>query len=71
MSFVRNLTDKTTSIIRAAWRGFDIGDVFVFGGLAALGAGIDLRFGLWLALVVCGAAALVIGCAIMFSAGKG
>jgi len=32
----------------------DIRDVFFFAGLAMLGYGLYLRFGLWLALVVCG-----------------
>ena len=39
----------------------DIRDVFFFGGLAMLGYGLYLRFGLWLAFMVCGVLLMATG----------
>lgn len=43
-----------TSAASALIRGVDVRDVFFFTGLAMLGGGLYLRWGEWLALVVCG-----------------
>lgn len=39
----------------------DIRDVLVFGGLAVLCYGLYLKWGQWLAFIVCGAVLMVIG----------
>ena len=39
----------------------DIRDVLVFGGLGMLGYGLYLKWGQWLAFIVCGAVLMVIG----------
>lgn len=39
----------------------DIRDVFVFGGLGILGWGLYLKWGQWLAFMVCGAVLMFIG----------
>ena len=39
----------------------DIRDVLVFGGLGMLGYGHYLKWGQWLAFIVCGAVLMVIG----------
>lgn len=57
----RKLGRGLTSPFRALARAFDMRDVFVFGGLGMLGYGLHLRWGLWLALMVCGAILLLIG----------
>jgi hypothetical protein len=40
---------------------FDIRDLFVFGGLGILGCGLFLRWGLWLACIVCGSFLVLYG----------
>ena len=39
----------------------DIRDILVFGGLGMLGYGLYLKWGQWLAFMVCGAVLMVIG----------
>jgi len=39
----------------------DVRDVFVFGGLGVLCYGLYLKWGQWLAFIVCGAVLMVIG----------
>ena len=39
----------------------DIRDVLVFGGLGMLGYGLYLRWGEWLACMVCGVLLMIIG----------
>jgi len=40
---------------------FDIRDVLVFGGLGMLGYGLYLKWGQWLAFMVCGILLMIIG----------
>lgn len=61
MNFIRRAGRKLASLIGAAWAAFDIRDILVFGGLAALGYGLHLRWGLWLALIICGALLMLLG----------
>ena len=39
----------------------DIRDILVFGGLGMLGYGLYLKWGQWLAFIVCGAVLMAIG----------
>jgi len=44
-----------------AYAVFDIRDVLVFGGLGMLGYGLYLKWGQWLAFMVCGILLMIIG----------
>ena len=55
------LGTKTKSLLSLAYAAFDIRDIFVFGGIAMLGYGLYLRWGAWLAYIVCGVLLMVIG----------
>lgn len=58
-----------TSPIGRLFKAFDIRDVFFFCGLPMLGYGIRLKWGDWLAYMVCGGLLFTMGC-IMTFAGK-
>lgn len=49
------------SLVKGLWSACDIRDVFVFGGLVMLGYGLYLRWGQWLAFMVCGALLVLLG----------
>ena len=55
----------------ALWRAFDIRDVFVFGGLVMLGYGIRLKWGDWLAFMICGTIILLLGLGFLTRTGTG
>lgn len=61
VNLFRNTRNNIASLTVSAWRGFDVKDVFVFGGLPMLGYGLFLHWGLWLALVVCGSILIILG----------
>ena len=42
-------------------RGFDIRDFLVLGGIAMLGYGLYLKWGEWLAYIVCGVLLMLVG----------
>ena len=62
VSIYRKTINYAASLIKAAWAAFDIRDVFLFGGLSLLGYGLYLRFGQWLAFIVCGMIFMALGC---------
>jgi len=43
------------------YAAFDIRDALVFGGLGMLGYGLYLKWGQWLAFMVCGILLMIIG----------
>ncbi|MDY7038187.1 MAG: hypothetical protein SV375_18745 [Thermodesulfobacteriota bacterium] len=61
MRFLKSIGTVIKSIVGVLWGAFDIRDVFVLGGLAMLGYGLHLRWGLWLALIVCGVLLMAMG----------
>ena len=44
-----------------AYAAFDVKDFLVFGGLGMLGYGLYLKWGQWLAFIVCGILFMIIG----------
>ena len=52
---------KLVGFFSKAKNWFDIRDIFVFGGLGMLGYGLYLKWGQWLAFMVCGVLLMTIG----------
>lgn len=49
------------SLMSKAKAAFDVRDFFLFGGLSMLGYGLYLKWGQWLAFMVCGILLMLIG----------
>lgn len=60
-SWVKQFGASVTSAAKTVFGVFDATDVFVFLGLVLVGYGLNLRWGLWLACVVCGSAVFWLG----------
>ncbi len=61
MGIIKGFFRKVTSFVSKAYHAFDVRDVFVFGGLGMLGYGLYLKWGEWLAFMVCGILLMIIG----------
>ncbi|MFA7218774.1 MAG: hypothetical protein WC057_09295 [Dehalococcoidales bacterium] len=61
MGIIRRIGTFFSSLFKGLWNAFDIRDIFVFGGLGMLGYGLYLRWGEWLACMVCGVLLMIIG----------
>ena len=61
MKIIKKIGNFIKSLSKGLWNAFDIRDVFVFGGVAMLGYGLYLRWGEWLAFMVCGILLMIIG----------
>jgi hypothetical protein len=56
-----HLVKYIKSLVSKSWNAFDVRDFFVFGGLGMLGYGLYLKWGQWLAFMVCGILLMIIG----------
>ena len=61
MGMIKRFFRTIKSFISKAYAAFDIRAFFVFGGLMMLGYGLDLKWGEWLAFLVCGILLMLIG----------
>jgi hypothetical protein len=61
VGIIRRIGTFFSSLFKGLWNAFDIRDIFVFGGLGMLGYGLYLKWGQWLAFMVCGAVCMFIG----------
>ena len=61
MNFLRKIGRLLASPFVALHKAIDVRDVFLFAGLAMLCRGLYLRWGEWLALMVCGVLLMGIG----------
>jgi len=62
LQIIRKICGFLKSLMCGIWAFLDIRDFFVFGGLGMLGYGLYLRWGSWLAFMVCGVLLMTIGC---------
>ena len=61
VKIIRKIGRFIKSLVQGLWNAFDIRDIFVFGGLGMLGYGLYLKWGQWLAFMVCGVLLMTIG----------
>lgn len=61
MNVIRVFFKGIRSFVSKVYAAFDVRDFFVFGGLGMLGYGLYLRWGEWLAFMVCGVLLMIIG----------
>jgi hypothetical protein len=61
VGIIRRIGTFFSSLFKELWNAFDIRDIFVFGGLGMLGYGLYLKWGQWLAFMVCGVLFMIIG----------
>ncbi|MDY0412836.1 hypothetical protein [Methanothrix soehngenii] len=61
VKIIRKIGRFIKSLFKGLWNAFDIRDIFVFGGLGMLGYGLYLKWGQWLAFMVCGVLLMTIG----------
>ena len=61
MRMIKRLGNFIQSFVSKAWDAFDVRDFCVLGGLGMLSYGLYLRWGEWLAFMVCGVMLMIIG----------
>ena len=61
VKIIKKIGNFIKSLFKGLWNAFDIRDIFVFGGLGMLGYGLYLKWGQWLAFMVCGVLLMTIG----------
>jgi len=61
VQIIKEILKKIVSFPSKAYAAFDVRDFLVFGGLGMLGYGLYLRWGQWLAFMVCGILLMIIG----------
>jgi len=61
MNILKSMGRALMFPLKVLHRTFDMRDILLFGGIAMLGYGLYLRWGQWLAFMVCGVLLMAVG----------